>query len=243
MRHWCTDPRPRPTWGIHSYHTSQACRLQGSRRKHPVEHKGNFRYFKLQKVFEPVVRLIQFTYAHEEGSKNLPAENPKDWGFSSNHALDVFCKLASPVEPWDGDRLEEANPQKRQSGSRVEVHQLENVHSSLSSKDIGCFSYLKAINSSRLYSGLHFESKLQNLLTCVVIGSPMRKRQKQMAAAIFFLWGRSFSGQLSTIPVISDSTLQNSVSMPSTWSDTCFFTLDALNQKHIKEFSMFLGKV
>ena len=32
-------------------------------------------------------------------------------------------------------------------------------------------------------------------------------------------------------------------SMPSTWSDTCFFTFDVLNQKHIKEFSMFLGRV
>ena len=53
-------------------------------------------------------------------------------------------------------------------------------------------------------------------LTLVTIGSPRKKQIMQITTATFFLWGNNFSSQLSTIPVMSDSTLQNSVSIPRT---------------------------
>ena len=53
------------------------------------------------------------------------------------------------------------------------------------------------------------------------MGSPRKKRTTQMPAATFFRCGKSFSDQLSTIPVIRDSTLQNSVSIPRTYRLKC----------------------
>ena len=49
------------------------------------------------------------------------------------------------------------------------------------------------------------------------MGRPRKKRTTQVQPATNFRWGRSFSDQLSTIPVIRDSTLQNSVSIPRTY--------------------------
>ena len=52
--------------------------------------------------------------------------------------------------------------------------------------------------------------------TSVHIGRPKRKQPRHIIKATFFLWGKSCSLQLSTIPVINDSTLQNAVSTPRT---------------------------
>ena len=51
----------------------------------------------------------------------------------------------------------------------------------------------------------------------MTIASPHRYNATQIPAATFFLWGNRVADQLSTMPVIRDSTLQNSVSMPRTW--------------------------
>ena len=48
--------------------------------------------------------------------------------------------------------------------------------------------------------------------------SPAKKSDTQIAKATFLRWDNNLSDQLSTIPVIKDSTLQNSVSTPKTKS-------------------------
>lgn len=50
--------------------------------------------------------------------------------------------------------------------------------------------------------------------TCVTIGMPSKNMKKHIANANSFLRGRSTEDHLSTKPVINDSTLQNSLSIP-----------------------------
>lgn len=50
------------------------------------------------------------------------------------------------------------------------------------------------------------------------MGKPPMKSVTQMTNATNLRCGNNFSGQLSTMPVMRDSTLQNSVSTPSTRS-------------------------
>ena len=52
------------------------------------------------------------------------------------------------------------------------------------------------------------------VLTSVIMGSPSKHMNTVMPRVNFFLWGLSSSGQLSTKPVIRDSTLENCVSRP-----------------------------
>ncbi len=75
--------------------------------------------------------VVDENTAHYQGGEDQPTPVPElEWP-EANHVLDVVHKLASSIEPGHGHRLEEADPQERHAGGRVEVHDLEQVHSAL----------------------------------------------------------------------------------------------------------------
>lgn len=50
------------------------------------------------------------------------------------------------------------------------------------------------------------------------MGTPSKNMRIQIATVNLFRCGRSVSGQLSTTPVINDSTIQNSLSIPKIYT-------------------------
>ena len=156
---------------------------------------------------------------HNCGSKIFPAEKPKFVGFVSSHLLNTItksgknilnevilnsnrvCSLTIPFcskHPSNCNSLKEANPEKGHSRAAIKVHQLERVNATL--KQSLFQTYVK----------------VKSNLTFVTRGMPKQKRKVHRPMVKSLLCLRSLSGQLSTIPVTRASTLQNSLSMPST---------------------------
>ena len=67
------------------------------------------------------------THHHDDGCEGDPAEVPEVVWPRADHLLDVAGELVGAVEPRHGDRLEEADPEQRHPGRRVEVHNLEQL--------------------------------------------------------------------------------------------------------------------
>ena len=111
------------------------------------------------------------------------------------------CSLTIPFcskHPSNCNSLKEANPEKGHSRAAIKVHQLERVNATL---------------KQSLFQTC---VKVKSNLTFVTRGMPKQKRKVHRPMVKSLLCLRSLSGQLSTIPVTRASTLQNSLSMPST---------------------------
>jgi hypothetical protein len=67
------------------------------------------------------------TYSHNQRSNDSPGQRPVSVRLPSGHLLDAGGELGRPEDPSNGDRLEEAAPQDRNSAGAVEVHQLKKV--------------------------------------------------------------------------------------------------------------------
>ena len=74
------------------------------------------------------------SHDHDGGREELPAEVPELGGLPAGHLLDAVAEPLGAEEPADGDRLEEADPEKGHAGGRVEVHQVEEEHATLKNK-------------------------------------------------------------------------------------------------------------
>jgi len=75
--------------------------------------------------------LNSLTHNHEERRDELPAEVPESANPESEHVLKAVVDLVGTETVTDGKGLEKGGPQQRHSTGRVEIHQLENVNSSL----------------------------------------------------------------------------------------------------------------
>jgi hypothetical protein len=79
---------------------------------------------------------LSLTHHHDNRSKVLPAEVPEEPRSRSNHLFNVSRKLVDPVKPRDGDRLEEADPEKGHARGGVKVHDLKQVDAALSDETL-----------------------------------------------------------------------------------------------------------
>lgn len=68
---------------------------------------------------------------HDSGCKVFPAQIPEFSRSSSGHLFNSVAEAISTEKPADGNGLKEANPEQRKARTRVEIHQLEQIHSAL----------------------------------------------------------------------------------------------------------------
>lgn len=80
------------------------------------------------------------TNHHSSWGKEDPTEVPEAVWPDSHHLVHTVNELVCSEDPWDGDSLEEADPEQAHSWGWVKVHQLEDVRPSL--EKISCIKFV-----------------------------------------------------------------------------------------------------
>ena len=96
--------------------------------------------------------------------------NGLDTNITPTHNNDIvhLSEPGRPKNPGQGDRLPEADPEQGHATGRVEVHQLENVHTSLKGQ-----------------RDIYILIDPMTCVTCVHMGSPAQKLRTQTRTANF----------------------------------------------------------
>lgn len=141
------------------------------------------------------------SYRHDAGSEDGPANGPEFTQTDAHHFVNAVRESLRAEYPRYRNCLKEADEEQTHSAGRVEVHQLEYVRSALE-------------NANENLNSVRSRNQTGRILTCVTIGTPNRNKITHIPRVILFLWGRKLSAQLSMMPVMNDSTMQNSLSMP-----------------------------
>lgn len=108
--------------------------------------RRKFKHIWDQRWYVPI--KIHDTNHHGSWGKEDPTEVPEAVWPYSHHLVHTFDELVSSEDPWDGDGLEEADPEQAHSWGWVEVHQLEDVRPSLNK--ICCIKFVNNISIQAL---------------------------------------------------------------------------------------------
>ena len=84
-------------------------------------------------------RKKERTDDHDEGSEEHPTVVEDERRSVAGHLLDALAEAIAAEHPIDGDGLEHHQEQHGHAAGRVVVHQVEQVHTALTSNTVGFF--------------------------------------------------------------------------------------------------------